>query len=75
MGCFNNIHNEEAGVHYVFTPIDPNRPHSTHSENTNKMVVHDVRSVNDREVYAFRPPGLWNTINKEARQIENKAIT
>lgn len=72
MDCFNNIKNDEAGLHSMFIPIDEDRVRSTRSENRNMMRVPDVRSVTGRKAYSYRGPSFWNTLENESRTITTK---
>ena len=72
MECFNNIKNEEAGLHKMFKPIYITRIRTTRSENQNLMNVANTRSVNGRKAFSYRGPHFWNNIENDARLLETK---
>ena len=48
------------------------RPRQTRATATNYMTVPDVRSMIGWKAYSFGRPTFWNSLEPEARTIENK---
>ena len=70
MDCFNNITNNEEGLHYMYEPL--NRTRTTHTTGTNCMTVPNIRSCTGRKAYSYKGPTFWNSLDVEARCITEK---
>ena len=70
MDCFNNITNEEAGLHHMYNEM--NRVRITRTSGTKTMEVPNIRSCVGRKAYSYKGPSFWNTLNAETRCIEEK---
>ena len=72
MECFTGVHNEDAGLHYMFKQQDKAHTRVTRSSHTHQVKVDNIRTVTGRKAFGFRGPNFWNKLDTEARLIEEK---
>ena len=70
MDCFNNITNEEAGLHHMYNESRCER--RTRSSDSKLMEVPNIRSCVGRKAHSYKGPSFWNGLRIETRCIKEK---
>ena len=72
MECFNNVNNEESGLHNLFIPIAETNVRTIRQTERKLMNVPDICTNTGQKAFSYRGPNRWNKLLLNLCAIENK---